>query len=129
MRLRIQTFPPLPDFKAWFSIEAHQVPSSIRELKELLCSNITVLKGACVPAREIQLLLDDFELLDESSFAAALRDGDLLWMKVSILQRSKFEDKGIQGGFQPSVHCHVFSNFSCLNECRVTASKETKACL
>jgi len=108
MRLRIQTFPPLPDFKAWFSFEAHQVPNSIRELKELLCSDIVVLKGAGVSAEGIQLLLDDFELLNESSFTAALRDGDLLCVKASILQRSKFQGKDIQGAFQYSVHCYIF---------------------
>jgi len=108
MRLRIQTFPPLPDFKAWFSFEAHQVPHSIRELKKFLCSDIVVLKGACVSAREIQLLLDDFELLNESSFTAALRDGDLLCVKASLPQRSKFQDKGTQSAFQHLVHCYFF---------------------
>jgi len=109
MRLRIQTFPPLPDFKAWFSFEAHEIPNSIRELKELLCSDIIVLKGACVSAREIQLLLDDFELLNESSFTAALRDGDLLCVKASLLQRSRVQGKDEQGAFRHSVHRYIFS--------------------
>ncbi|KXN80901.1 hypothetical protein AN958_06848 [Leucoagaricus sp. SymC.cos] len=97
MRLRIQTLPPLPDLKAWFIQDEHQTPASIGDLKQLLCSNIGILKGAGVIPGDVQLLLDDFELLNESPFAAALRDGDLLCIKAvrssTTRRRPKSEEK------------------------------------
>ncbi|KXN80899.1 hypothetical protein AN958_06846 [Leucoagaricus sp. SymC.cos] len=97
MRLRIQTLSPLPDLKAWFIQEDHQTPASIGNLKQLLCSNIGILKSARVIPGDVQLLLDDFELLNESPFAAALRDGDLLCIKAvrssTTRRRPKSDEK------------------------------------
>jgi hypothetical protein len=104
MRLRIQTLPPLPDLKAWFIPDPHKTPDSIREFKRTLCSSVVVLKEEDVASDDIQLLLDDFELLDESPFAAALRDGDLIFEKAlrvsNIRSGVKTESRG-----QHSVPC------------------------
>lgn len=83
MRLRIQTQNPLPELKAWFIPDVHSAPTTIYELKEALCDRVQTLKedGRC-DAQSLVLLLDDFELLDDTPFSA-VRDGDLLCIKLS----------------------------------------------
>jgi hypothetical protein len=82
MRIRIQTLPPLPGLKSWFIPAAHQgLLSSIADFKAVLSTSVVLLKDAGVQRGDIQLLLDDFELLDESRFDDALRDGDLVMIK------------------------------------------------
>lgn len=100
MRLRIQTLPPLPGLKAWFIPAAYQnLPSSVADFKAVLSSSVAVLRDAGVRQEDIQLLLDEFELLDESRFDEALRDGDLVVIKpqpqygLRPLQQVKVEVK------------------------------------
>ncbi|KAF8905826.1 hypothetical protein CPB84DRAFT_1771280 [Gymnopilus junonius] len=83
MRLRIQTQPPLPELKAWFIPDVPSAPTTMYELKEALCQRVQPLadSGRC-EARHLVLLLDEFELLDETPFSA-VRDGDLLVIKLS----------------------------------------------
>jgi len=93
MRLRIQTCNPLPDIKAWFIPDVQGVPSSIYDLKEVLCLSFQALKARKFSGKDLILLLDDFELLNDSPFSA-VRDGDLLCVKLSPL--AQVEDVGME---------------------------------
>ncbi|KZT21227.1 hypothetical protein NEOLEDRAFT_1181852 [Neolentinus lepideus HHB14362 ss-1] len=79
-RIRLgSTDPPL---KAWFSVPSHV--ATVRDLKKSLCSDIDALDD--VAPERVTLLLDEFELLDDSPINV-LRDGDLLL--VQWLDRAK----------------------------------------
>ncbi|KIM83320.1 hypothetical protein PILCRDRAFT_819569 [Piloderma croceum F 1598] len=83
MRLKLQTNPPLSPLKAWFPLPKSS-PSTlltINELKHHLCTHLPVLTKSCVHAKDIVLVLDDFELLDETE-VGVLRDGDLICIKL-----------------------------------------------
>ncbi|KAI0057745.1 hypothetical protein BV25DRAFT_1970353 [Artomyces pyxidatus] len=80
MRIRISSSSPLPDIKAWFSLGRDDGTFSIFALKEKLCATVHALREARVPEHEIALLLDGFELLDESS-VDVLREGDLVCIR------------------------------------------------
>lgn len=105
MRLRVQTLPPLPDLKAWFIPDEKYLPDSISKLKEALCSSVTVLKDAGVRREDIQLLLDEFELLNETPFTAALRDGDLVVLRALPVykQSEPLKVEAKEGVFSPQV--------------------------
>ncbi|KAH9853351.1 hypothetical protein C2E23DRAFT_755320 [Lenzites betulinus] len=77
MRLKVETVPPLPLLKAWFS--THAVPS-ILDLKLALCTGLSPLVHHRIDPHHILLLLDDFELLDASPIDV-VRDGDLVVIK------------------------------------------------
>ena len=81
MRLRIQTYNPLPEIKAWF-IPDVQSATSVYDLKEALCLRFQALKARKFNGKDLILLLDDFELLNDSPFSA-VRDGDLICVKLS----------------------------------------------
>lgn len=83
MRLRIQTYNPLPEIKAWF-IPDVQSAASVYDLKEALCLGFQALKAHKFSGKDLILLLDDFELLNDSPFSA-VRDGDLICVKLSPL--------------------------------------------
>ncbi|KAF8304787.1 hypothetical protein DL93DRAFT_2090101 [Clavulina sp. PMI_390] len=104
MRIRVLSRPPLPTIKAWFAVPdsnnnagpssllQHELPiSTINDLKFALCSKIHDLTNAAGPA-EIKLLLDDFELLDQSPIEV-LKDGDLV-----IIQHSSLRPSSIYSG-------------------------------
>src|ERR1700677_2161073 len=77
MRIRVLAEPQsgLPQVKSWFNIEQEKTVAS---LKSTLCASISALREARVQAVELVLLLDDFELLDNTA-VHILRDGDLVW--------------------------------------------------
>ncbi|KAG5653274.1 hypothetical protein H0H81_001338 [Sphagnurus paluster] len=99
MRLRIQTKPPLPDLKAWYSPPPQDLPSSIRELKQAICSQIPLLQTCGVSSSNLILLLDDFELLDINPLEV-VRDGDLIFIKVT----SGASVNDMTGHGKPSTH-------------------------
>ena len=86
MRIRIQTFSPLPELKAWFIPEIQDAHETVFDLKELLCKGIPQLRANQIDARYLILLLEGFELLNDSPISA-VRDGDLIIVKM--LQRTK----------------------------------------
>ncbi|KAI0662818.1 hypothetical protein C8Q70DRAFT_473304 [Cubamyces menziesii] len=77
MRVKVESVPPLPHVKAWFS--ANALPS-ILDLKNSLCADLQPLSNEHVLPDHILLLLDDFELLDSSPIDV-VRDGDLIVIK------------------------------------------------
>ncbi|KAF5322946.1 hypothetical protein D9619_001262 [Psilocybe cf. subviscida] len=79
MRIRIQTQAPLPELKAWFVPDTLE---SIFSLKRALCQRVPALNAAQCHPKNIVLMLDGFELLDDSPFDA-VRDGDLIVIKAS----------------------------------------------
>jgi hypothetical protein len=81
MRLRILTTPPLPDVKAWFSTLPLDPSATVADFKTDICSRIQSLKDARIHADDIALVLDDFDLLNESSIDV-VRDGDLISLKL-----------------------------------------------
>ena len=81
MRLRIQSYSPLPDVKAWFVPDVQNVPESILDLKILLCRRVHAFKEGGVHASNVALFVEDFELLDDCPFGA-VRDGDLVCVKM-----------------------------------------------
>jgi len=82
MRLRIQTYAPLPDLKAWFLPTLNDGQDTILDLKDNLCSRVQVLKDGHYRAKDLLLSLEGFELLNDSPIGA-VRDGDLLCVKLS----------------------------------------------
>ena len=74
MRVKLETLPPLPPLKAWFSTGAL---STILDLKTALCADLQPLSHVRARAEDIVLLLDDFELLNTSPLDV-IRDGDLI---------------------------------------------------
>lgn len=92
LRLRLQTSAPLPALKCWFSLPSNAGLNEFGTLKEHLCSELDVFTQADVSPSNLQLLLDDFELLDDSPLDI-LRDGDLLQIKRSHL-KARTSDAG-----------------------------------
>jgi hypothetical protein len=91
MRLRILATPPLPELRAWFSVESS---STIAELKRDLCGRVNALRDAGLRGCDICLVLDEFELLDESSHTV-LRDGDLIHVKKAVSVKRKVSGQGM----------------------------------
>ena len=91
MRLRIQSCNPLPDIKSWFRVpDVHGAPVSIYGLKEALCSSLGALKALKVTGKDLILLLDDCELLDDTPFSV-VRNDDLICVKLSQAEDVKME--------------------------------------
>ncbi|KAJ3508449.1 hypothetical protein NLJ89_g5749 [Agrocybe chaxingu] len=95
MRFRIQTHAPLPDVKAWFVPDVQNVPESIIDLKETLCRRVQSLKDGHYHGKDLVLLLEGFELLNDSPFDA-VRDGDLVTVKLSPSVQDEDENMDIQ---------------------------------
>lgn len=77
MRIRVlaESQSGVPQVRSWFNVEQENTVASI---KSSLCTSISALREARVQATELVLLLDDFELLDNTT-VDILRDGDLVW--------------------------------------------------
>lgn len=82
MRLRIQTLSPLPEVKAWFIPDLQDAQQTVFDLKGLLCRGITQLRTNRIDAEQLTLLLDGFELLDDSP-VSVVRDEDLIVVKMA----------------------------------------------
>ncbi|KAL1676781.1 hypothetical protein EV122DRAFT_215726 [Schizophyllum commune] len=76
MRVKLQCLPPLPALKFWYAVEGDK----IEDFKKSLAKNVPGLGPA---GTGLQVLLDDFELLDWQSTSDLLRDGDMLVVKRS----------------------------------------------
>ncbi|KAI9466557.1 hypothetical protein BJY52DRAFT_1232793 [Lactarius psammicola] len=76
MRIRVlaESQSGVPQVRSWFNVEQEDTVAS---LKSSLCASISALREARVRAIELVLLLDDFELLDNTP-VHILRDGDLV---------------------------------------------------
>ena len=90
MRLRLQTFSPLPELKAWFIPEIQDVQETVFTLKELVCQGIPQLRANQIHAQDLVFLLDGFELLNDSPISV-VRDGDLI-----IVKRTKDMSYGLR---------------------------------
>lgn len=90
MRIRIQTQAPLPELKAWFVPDTLE---SVFNLKQALCQRVPALRAAQCHPKNLVLMLDGFELLDDSPFDA-VRDGDLILIKgiapAEVVQSAQF---------------------------------------
>ncbi len=77
MRIRVlsELQSGVPQVKSWFNVEKE---NTVASLKSSLCFSIPALCEACVQPIELVLILDDFELLDNTT-VHILRDGDLIW--------------------------------------------------
>lgn len=80
MRLRIQTAPPLPALKAWYA-PPHDTTNSIIDLKHALFANVPLLDATAIDGSQVVLVLDGFDLLDESPLDV-VRDGDLVLIRL-----------------------------------------------
>jgi len=74
MRIKLQSLPPLPICRAWFSVHS---ATTVEELKSVLCKELPALLDSDLEPRDIDLVLDDFELLHFSPIDV-IRDGDLI---------------------------------------------------
>ncbi|KAI9448477.1 hypothetical protein H4582DRAFT_2124482 [Lactarius indigo] len=79
MRIRVlaESQSGVPQVRSWFNIDQEDTVAS---LKYSLCASISSLREARVQAIELVLLLDDFELLDNTA-VHILRDGDLVCLR------------------------------------------------
>lgn len=84
MRFKIFCLPPLPEVKAWFLLDNLGPNGRISELKHSLCCQIEGLRHADLSKDDIELLIDDFALLDDSK-AAVIREEDIVWSAFSLL--------------------------------------------
>jgi hypothetical protein len=78
MRLKIQTVPPLPVFKVWFTPGSEQC-TTVANLKSALARDVLKQKNAS----PLELSLDGFDLLEGSLLQDVLRDGDLVVVKAA----------------------------------------------
>ncbi|KAH9956796.1 hypothetical protein BC827DRAFT_1378443 [Russula dissimulans] len=78
MRIRILSETNLPSVRSWFNVDKE---NSLASLKSSLCASVPALRDAHIPAAELVLILDDFELLDDSP-VRILRDGDLICLRL-----------------------------------------------
>ncbi|KAK1218241.1 hypothetical protein PQX77_014614 [Marasmius sp. AFHP31] len=97
MRLRLESSPPLPHLKAWFSSSQLQCnpgmhssqhksqPAKILDLKKSICATVKPLIEGGFRAEEIILELDGFELLDDLNVEELIRDGDLVVLGLKEL--------------------------------------------
>lgn len=92
MRIRIQTISPLPSLKAWFTLDSDSSHWIIEDLKQSLCQKLTVLQDAEVQQRDLVLLLDEFELLNDSPIHV-VRDGDHIFIKQHVSMQSAPSNK------------------------------------
>jgi hypothetical protein len=97
MRLRIQTFAPLPELKAWFVPEIQSAQETVFDLKGLLCRGVQPLRNGRFQAKDLTLVLEGFELLNDSPLTA-VRDGDLIFVKVSPLAANEDVQMDTQPG-------------------------------
>ncbi|TFY63357.1 hypothetical protein EVG20_g6353 [Dentipellis fragilis] len=89
MRVKIQASPPLPEIKAWFSLSNLSPSSSVALLKHELCKTLSTLRESGVHGRDLILLLDDFELLGETSIDI-IKDGDMICLQMrTVLPKRK----------------------------------------
>ena len=122
MRLRIQTFSPLPELKAWFIPEIHDADETVFDLKELLCKGTPQLRANQIHAQNLILLLDGFELLNDSPISA-VRDGDLIIVKMA--QRMKdYVDIGLEPSTQSPEFCQSQLLNICFSSISITETKE-----
>jgi hypothetical protein len=87
MRIRILAQPEQANFpyiRSWFNVDKE---TTIASLKLSLCASVPALRDAHVRVTELIVLLDDFELLDDSP-VHILRDGDLVWYVARIYRLS-----------------------------------------
>jgi hypothetical protein len=70
----------LPQFRSWFNVDKE---TTVASLKLSLCVSVPALRDAHIHSPDLILLLDDFELLDNST-VHILRDGDLVWYVVRV---------------------------------------------
>ncbi|KAF9817633.1 hypothetical protein IEO21_03289 [Rhodonia placenta] len=77
MRIKLESVPPLPLVKAWFSVHS---ATTVSELKSVLCSDLPAFLDGQLRGGDILLLLEDFELLDSSPIDV-IREGDLIIVK------------------------------------------------
>ncbi len=103
MRLRIQTFAPLPELKAWFVPEIQDAQETIFGLKGLLCSGVQTLRNGRFQAKDLTLVLEGFELLNDSP-VTAVRDGDLIFVKVSSLAANEDVQMDAEPGARAAVN-------------------------
>ena len=95
MRFRIQTEPSLPDVKAWFSFpQPGDTSNTLYDLKVSLCRHIKALKDAQTLASRVQLVMDEFDLLDELQIDGLLKEGDLITARA-VGHKRKAETDGV----------------------------------
>ncbi|KAJ6625019.1 hypothetical protein B0H10DRAFT_2005382 [Mycena sp. CBHHK59/15] len=87
MRLKIQSVPPLPALKVWFTPGEQCI--TVANLKSALAREVPELKLKSVSP--LELTLDGFGLLDASLLLDVLRDGDLVLVKASETLRTTNE--------------------------------------
>lgn len=104
MRLRIQTLAPLPELKAWYFADSDtlsdNVLSTVTHLKQAICLQVPALRQLGVNGHQLVLLLDNFELLDDSPLNV-VRDGDLVCIRIlpSLQPAIRHKRKaGVEGG-------------------------------
>lgn len=89
MRIRVLSRPPLPHIQAWFVVPdgSKGIASSLGDveptfediyaLKNALRNEIPGLRSSCLSAADLILMIDGFELLDQSGISV-IKDGDLV---------------------------------------------------
>ncbi|KZP14108.1 hypothetical protein FIBSPDRAFT_868616 [Athelia psychrophila] len=93
MRLKLQTTAPLDPLKVWLPLPADL--TTVTSLKHHLATYLPALVSLRVKPRDLTLLLDGFELLDDSE-VGVLRDGDLICIGLVPSARSLSKRKAAE---------------------------------
>jgi hypothetical protein len=78
MRLKIQSAPPLPVLKVWFTVGEECI--TVADFRSALARELFAFKSKS--ASSFDLTLDGFDLLEASPLLHVLRDGDLVVVKA-----------------------------------------------
>ncbi|KAH7930316.1 hypothetical protein BV22DRAFT_1028542 [Leucogyrophana mollusca] len=97
MRIRVSLVHPFPVFKAWVPVDGADSIQTVEHLKNDLCSRLAVLRDLRVKSRELILLVDEFELLDDSPISI-VRDGDLVCVKKKVPETGPSVAQGVSSG-------------------------------
>lgn len=81
MRLKLQTTAPLEALRVWLPLPPDL--TTVTSLKYHLTTCLPTLVSSSVKPRDLTLLLDGFELLNDSE-VDVLRDGDLIWYVAPV---------------------------------------------
>lgn len=91
MRIKLATNTPLPKYNCWFGISEKQEKQTIHHLRKKIAHDLNL---ESEPSN-LQLLLDGFSLLPQTTIRDLVRDGDLITVKAQSTVKSKTKKRKI----------------------------------
>ncbi|KAI9357152.1 hypothetical protein BD770DRAFT_410930 [Pilaira anomala] len=82
MRVKVTTNAPLPEYNCWFVLSQENESQTVHELRKKMVKDLGLNSEASV----LDLSMDGFNLLPQSTIQGLLRDGDLINVKVNTIK-------------------------------------------